>query len=288
MKFGLTVQNFGEYGDPMLLAELAREAEQAGWDGFFLWDHLQLRRRADQTFVDPMIVLAAIATATERIRIGTMVTSPSRRRPWKLAREAVTLDHLSSGRLTLGVGLGWSAGEDFEPFGEDGDARVRAERLDEALEIVDGLWSGESFSFEGRHHCVADVRFLPRPVQRPRIPIWVGGNRPGRAVSRRAARWDGIFAQKITSDPEGWMFTPEEIEEIVAEVRGARSSDASFDVAMAGWPPAEDPDAARPLIDRYARAGATWWMSALMDDIAPLDELRDMVRAGPWGGVRGS
>ncbi len=171
MRFGLSVQNYGEYGDPVLLSELAREAEQAGWDGFFLWDHLHLRRRSEQPFADPMVALAAIAMATERIRIGTMVTSPARRRPWKLAREAVTLDHLSHGRVILGVGLGWSAADDFEAFGEEGDVRVRAERLDEALEIIDGLCSGEPFSFEGRHHRMANVRFLPPPVQRPRVPI---------------------------------------------------------------------------------------------------------------------
>ncbi len=287
VKFGLSVQNYGDYGDPRLLMEIARDAEAAGWDGLFLWDHIHLRRANDRPFVDPIVALAAMGAVTGRIRLGTMVSVPARRRPWKLAREAVTLDHLTGGRLILGVGLGWSAEDEFDPFGESGDPVERAQRLDEALAILDGLWSGEPFSFHGRHHTVDDVRMLPRPLQQPRIPVWVGGNLPGTAVIRRGARWDGVFPQLVSADPDRWRPSPEELGAAVAEVSSRRAAagleSRSFDVAIAGWPPAEDPAIARQEIARYEAVGLTWWVCGLIEEIAPAEELRRMVREGPWG-----
>jgi alkanesulfonate monooxygenase SsuD/methylene tetrahydromethanopterin reductase-like flavin-dependent oxidoreductase (luciferase family) len=144
-RFGVSVPNFGEFGDVCVLRDLAVEAEQQGWDGFFLWDHINW---FELPMVDPRIALGAIACATERIRIGTMVTPLPRRRPWKLARETVTLDHLSGGRLVLGVGLGFPAGREFAAFGEPTDDRERAERLDEGLDVLLGLWSGKALHYE--------------------------------------------------------------------------------------------------------------------------------------------
>ena len=182
MRFGLIVQMTGSLGYPQPLARLAREAEAAGWDGFFIWDVFGGDSAAPAPVVDPWIALAAIAATTERIRFGPMVTPLPRRRPWKLAREAASLDQLSGGRLILGVGIG-TPPEEFARFGEQVDPRIRAEMLDEGLEVLTGLWSGEPFSFQGRHYRVEEATLLPRPVQQPRIPIWVGGTWP-RAASR--------------------------------------------------------------------------------------------------------
>jgi luciferase-like monooxygenase len=175
MKYGLYVQNFGEYSDPHNLVALALDAEEAGWDGFFLWDHLLLYRHSDIPFVDAGIALAAIAARTERLKLGPVITPVARRRPWKIARELVSLDHLSRGRAVLGVGLGAPADAEFECFGEDPDDRVRARRLDEGLEIIAGLWRGEDFTHNGEFFQIENVKFMPGPRQNPRVPNLGGG-----------------------------------------------------------------------------------------------------------------
>ena len=189
MRYGISVPNFGI---PAHLVELGHATEHAGWDGFFLWDHMLVD--ADDPFPinDPWVVLGAIAQTTERVRLGTLVTPVARRRPWKLARETVTLDHLSGGRAVLGVGLGEPGDAEFGAFGEPTDDRFRAERLDEGLEVLFGLWSGERFSFKGEHLTVDGATFLPRPVQSPRIPVWVAVVWPNRGPLRHAARCDGV------------------------------------------------------------------------------------------------
>ena len=149
-----------------------REVEESGWDGAFYWDGIAIG--AFDTY-DPWVVMAAMAMRTERVRIGAMLTPPARRRPWKLAREAATLDHLSGGRLVMPVGLGAADDGGFSKVGEPVDRKTRAQKLDESLEILTGLWSGEPFSNQGRHYQIEEMTFLPRPVQRPRIPIWVVG-----------------------------------------------------------------------------------------------------------------
>ena len=196
MRYGIYVQNFGDYGDPHNLLTLAREAEDSGWDGFFLWDHLLLYRHSDIPFVDAWVALGAIAARTERLRLGPLITPAARRRPWKLTREAVSLDHLSHGRAILGVGLGAPPDAEFECFGEDSDDRVRARKLDEALEVIDGLWRGEDFSHQGEFYRVDNVKFVPRAIQSPRVPIWVAGFWPSKPPLRRAERWDGVFPLK--------------------------------------------------------------------------------------------
>ena len=279
MRFALSVQNYGTYGDPRLLADLARDAESAGWDGFFVWDHLL---RGDAPVADPWISLAAIALATERMRIGTMVTPLPRRRPWQVARQAVTLDHLSGGRVTLGVGLGSSPQMEFAPFGEETGNPERAALADEALEVITGLWSGEPLERDGRY-TLRGARSLPRPVQRPRIPVWVAGNWPNRGPLRRAARYDGVFPQRIPTDPDDWMLPPEEVREIVTIVRGFRTSDEPFDVAVAL---SYEGDAAQraDMIASYGDAGVTWWMEGILEEAGSLQELRTLIRAGPRDG----
>jgi alkanesulfonate monooxygenase SsuD/methylene tetrahydromethanopterin reductase-like flavin-dependent oxidoreductase (luciferase family) len=174
--------------DPADLVELGAGAERAGLDGYFLWDHLvHADSGTGPPVVDPWQVLAVVAARTSRIKLGTMITPVARRRPWKLAKEVTTLDLLSGGRVILGVGLGAPASE-FSLFGEPADTRHRAELLDEGLDVLAGLCTGQPFSHEGKHFTVGPVRFLPSPVQRPRIPVWVGGVLPSEGPLARAPR----------------------------------------------------------------------------------------------------
>ena len=201
-------------------AELAAIAEQAGYDGIFCEDYITYWSEPDCPTADPWIALAAMAVATERIRLGTTVTAPARRRPWKLARETLTLDHLSGGRVTMAVGLGDVTDPGFARVSEETDPAVRARRLDESLEILRGLWSGERFSYSGREYTVDDVLFAPGPVQRPSIPLRVGGGWPRQTVLRRALRQDGICAYKF--DPADPYRDDEKQAAVSRGVRSAR------------------------------------------------------------------
>ena len=171
---------------PRFIVELAELAEKAGWDGFFLWDHILFPWPA--SLADPWIVLGAIASKTRRMRIGTAVTPLPRRRPHKVAKETATLDVITGGRVVLGVGLGGDEGE-FTRFGEESSTRTRAEKLDEALDLITSLWSGGEVNHRGAHYTASGVTFLPKPIQEPRIPIWVGG--VSATALRRARKWDG-------------------------------------------------------------------------------------------------
>jgi alkanesulfonate monooxygenase SsuD/methylene tetrahydromethanopterin reductase-like flavin-dependent oxidoreductase (luciferase family) len=202
--------NLNEYADPALLVHLAQLAERAGWDGCFIWDHL-IYRDPPTPAADPQVVLGAIAATTSRIRIGALLTPLARRRPTKVARETVTLDVLSDGRLVFGAALGWSGTEEFEDLGEPGDARVRADKLDEALHVIQRLWSGETVTHEGPHYTVRDVQFIPART----IPVWIGGVWPNKRPFRRAARFDGVFPLV----PDVDTMTPEQLAEIVAYTR---------------------------------------------------------------------
>lgn len=259
MFYGISIPSFGAYADARALATLAREAEQAGWDGFFLWDHM-IFDPSGHPIADPWVALAAVALHTERMRIGTLITPVARRRPWKLAREIVTLDRLSGGRLTLGVGLGDPAQWDFGFFGEDVDPRARAARLDEGLEVLTGLWRGEPFSHRGAHYQLQEVRFQPRPLQEPRIPIWVGGVWPNKRPARRAARWDGFFPISF-GDP----ITPATWRSILATIARHRQSSAPFDAVQAGATDGADRARGVETVAPYAEVGVTWWM----EDISP-------------------
>ena len=264
--------NIDSFADPALLVDLARQAEGSGWDGLFLWDHM-IYRRPWRPIIDPWVALGAIAAATSTIRLGTMITPLPRRRPWKIAREVATLDQLSDGRAILGVGLG-APRDEFERFGEDSDARVRAEKLDESLMIIDGLWTGETFSFDGSHFHVGEVRFLPTPVQQPRVPIWVAGRWPRPAPFRRAARWDGVFP--INAD--GSEMTPEQVRDAVRFTMSLRTRDDPLDVVVQGTASAVN---GSERVAEYARAGATWWFESLTWDRGSLEDAAEIVRRGP-------
>ena len=269
-----------EYADPGLLVELAVEAEAAGWDGVFVWDHIAREEDPSVPATDPWIAVAGMAVRTQRPRLGVMVTPLARRRPWKVAREAVAMDALSGGRFTLGVGLGGGPNAEFAAFGEDPDPRVRADRLDEGLEILAGLWSGEPFSFEGAHHRVSGAHFLPRAVQEPRIPVWVAGRWPNKRPFRRAARWDGLFPL-FEGVAAGEMPAPELLAEAVRYTRAHREDGGPFDVALECASAGDDPAADAAVAADYERAGLTWWIEALGWFRGPLDVMRRRVRRGP-------
>src|SRR5262245_2189439 len=185
-------------GDVATLIDLAGEAEAAGWDGVFYWDGIDIPSVGP--IYDPWVVLAAIALRTSRVRIGAILTPLPRRRPWKLARETVTVDPLSGGRLIVPVGLGTLDDGGFGKVGEPTDRRTRAQLLDEGLAILTGLWSGQPFSFQGEHYRVEEMTFLPPPVQTPRIPIWVVGAWPSTKSMERVLRFDGLLPNKLGPD----------------------------------------------------------------------------------------
>lgn len=267
MRYAIVVNS----GDPRQMAELAGEAESAGWDGVFYYDAIAI---GDMDMYDPWVVLAAMAMRTERVRLGLIVAAPSRRRPWKLAREAMTIDHLSGGRLVLPVGLGALDDAGFGNVGEPTDARTRADLMDETLAIVDGLWSGEPFEFHGAHYQFGPMTFRPAPVQRPRIPIWVVGAWPKERSMRRVLRWDGIVTQ--TEDVE----SVRAIAEYVARERPADPGRRSFDIVVQGSTPGDDPGRASEVVHAYAEAGGTWWIEANWEG-ATLESVRRRIQAGP-------
>jgi alkanesulfonate monooxygenase SsuD/methylene tetrahydromethanopterin reductase-like flavin-dependent oxidoreductase (luciferase family) len=253
-------------GDPRDQAEHAAAAESAGWDGVFTWDGIAI---GDGDTYDPWVVMAAFAMRTERVTLGAIVTPPSRRRPWKLARETITLDRLSSGRLVLPVGLGALEDAAFGNVGEQTDARTRAELLDETLTILDGLWSGEPFGFDGRHYRFAPMTFRPTPVQRPRIPVWVVAIGTSERSMARAARWDGLVTQ-VGRAPE--------LAPITAFLDRSRAGwrEDGFALVAQGSTEADVASAVRP----WADAGATWWLEADWQGATVESQLR-RIEAGP-------
>jgi alkanesulfonate monooxygenase SsuD/methylene tetrahydromethanopterin reductase-like flavin-dependent oxidoreductase (luciferase family) len=278
MKYGMSLPNFGWFGDINLLVEIAVEAEKAGWDGFYIWDHLLVFKKNPLPFVDPWVALSAIACNTKKIRIGTHITPLPRRRPWKLAREAVTLDHLSKGRFTLGVGIGEPPDPEFVAFGEEPSAKIRAEKLDEGLDIIIGLWSGKPISFSGKYFQLDEVTFLPKTYQKPRIPIWVGGGIPHKAPFSRAALYDGVAP--VHSQ---WP-TPVEvshIQDVLAIIKEERGHLDNFDVVICGETSGTDSAKDEEKVTPWIEAGVTWWLEDIHGLRAEIDELRERIRAGP-------
>jgi alkanesulfonate monooxygenase SsuD/methylene tetrahydromethanopterin reductase-like flavin-dependent oxidoreductase (luciferase family) len=282
MRYAVNVPNFEDYSDVRTVAALAVDAEAAGWDGFFVWDHLTFVKAWKLRIADPWILLTGVALATERLRLGPMVTPLARRRPWKVARETVTLDRLSGGRLVLGVGLGEPPEDEYGSFGEPTDPVVRAAMLDEGLEVLTRLWSGETVSFQGRHYQVDRVAFQPTPVQRPRIPIWVAGAWPRPGPLRRAARFDGSTPLKLDPGGELVPLDPDDVRGLLEAVRGHRESGAPFDVLVGGTTP-EDPGAARAMLEPLAEAGMTWWQETVDPRQTDLATFTRRIRQGPPG-----
>ena len=265
--------------DPGELIDLGVAAERAGFDGFFLWDHMVWANSGDgPPIVDPWLVLAVVAANTTRIRLGTMITPVPRRRPWQLARETTTLDRISGGRLILGVGIGSPAYGDFGIFHEPVSDRERAELLDEGLDVLAGLWSGEKFSYQGKHFTIDPVRFTPSPVQRPRIPVWVGGVLPAPRPIARAARWDGMVPIRYA---ERRLVRPSAAD--IADVRGqiAALRGPAEGVDLVVWAEvAAAPGEVEELAPGYEKAGATWWIETARPEPGWWESVQARVRRG--------
>jgi alkanesulfonate monooxygenase SsuD/methylene tetrahydromethanopterin reductase-like flavin-dependent oxidoreductase (luciferase family) len=278
LHYGLYVPNFGKTADAHTFAELAYEAEISGWDGFFLWDHLiQWDQRIP--ICDSFIALAAMALNTKNIRIGTTVTPLPKLKPWIVARQTASLDNLSNGRMILGVGIGEEESTDYERWGEVADKKILAEKLDESLEIIAGLWRGKSFSYEGKHYSISKkTAFLPAPKQKPRIPVWVGGFRPRKRPFRRAAKWDGVLPLHLGHPirPE-----PKHLRDILTHIKEHRTSTAPFDVAIIGWNTGKDRAKNLKKIGPYAEEGLTWWLESLYTKRDSAKEMRARIRMGP-------
>jgi probable F420-dependent oxidoreductase len=273
VRYGIVMSNLDDYADPRVVVSLARAAEEAGWEGFFVWDHLGFVWGTPSS--DPWVVLSAAAVSTTRLKLGTAITPLARRRPHIVANALVSLDLLSGGRVVFGAGLGGVA-EEFTAFGEPGDAKERARMLDEGLTVLDGFWSGEPLTHHGQHYDVENVSLAPLPLQRPRIPIWIGGQ--GAPALRRAARWDGWLAPATRPDGTPIMDKdPRRIAEMVAEIQHHRRADTPFEVAVDGY--SEPGDAALPRA--YEAAGATWWLESIHGMRGPLEEMMARVEAGP-------
>lgn len=267
MNHGLFLPPFGELSEPARLVEVAVAAERAGWDGLFLWDHITYRDPATHV-ADPWVVLSAVAQATARLRLGTMITPLPRRRPQVLARQAATLDRLSGGRVTLGIGIGGDAYGEFSDFGDEADARVRGAMLDEEVDLLRALWSGEEVTHRGAHHTVDGQRFLPTPVQDGGPPLWAATRFGNRKPLERAARLDGVFPIGL----EG----PDDLRSVIADLAdlGAPVGDR-FDVCvnlLAGTEPAD-----------WEAAGATWGVTHVGPFRVDADDLLRLASESPPG-----
>lgn len=276
MRYGFIIPR----GDLTTILDLAGDAEAAGWDGVFYWDGIYIEGAGPM--YDPWVVLGAVAQRTTRVRIGAILTPPSRRRPWKLARETVTVDHLSHGRLILPVGLGALDDGGFARVGEPTDRKTRAALLDESLAILTGLWTGQPFSYQGEHYHLDEMTFLPPPVQAPRIPIWVVGVWPSPKSMARVLRYDGLLPSVRGPDGTFTDVTPDDIRAMSAYVAEHRPTTAPpFDIVMEGETPGDDPAAAAAIVRPFADAGATWWTESRWDFSVPMDAIRTRVRQGP-------
>ncbi len=261
MKYGFVFPR----GSARLAADFAHEAELAGWDGFFVWEPIW--------GIDAWMSLAAAAMQTHRIRLGTMVTPPSRRRPWKLAGETATLDQLSQGRAILSVGLG-AIDTGFAEFGEVTERKTRAELLDESLDSITGLWRGQPFSYTGKHYTIQPKDFYPPPppIQQPRIPIWVVAAWGSVRSMARALRYDGILPTRIDAAGKHVPVTPEDVRGIAAYAAAGRGAGAPpLDIVVEGVTDGNTPSLIEEKVRPMAEAGASWWIEAMwsaIDDMA--------------------
>ncbi len=275
MKFGV-VTSFGSVHDYL---EMAREAEASGWDGVFAWDDISVDRGG---VFDPWVVLGAMATVTERVTLGAMVFSLARRRPWKVAHETITVDNLSNGRFVLPVGLGgtWDGGYSRVST-EDPSRRVRAEKLDECLDILELAWSGETVSYHGTHYWMEDLWFDPRPVRRPRIPVWPVGAWPYPKSLRRAARWDGVIVSDMSETSDDEPALPDAVAGVRSWMAEHRQSSGPFDIVTQGITSGTDHAANRAKLQPLVEAGSTWFIESRWESDQSVGTLRERIRQGP-------
>ena len=259
---GLFLPPFDPFADPARVGDLAARAEEAGWDGVFVWDHLRYREPV-AAIADPWVCCAAIAARTQRLLFGPMVTPLPRRRPHVVARAAASLATMSGGRLVLGFGIGDDTGGEFGAFGDERDARVRGAMLDEGLDVLTALLGGEPVRHEGPYYLADDVRFLPAP-EHP-IPIWIAGRHGNAAPLRRAARYDGAFVIGIPG--------PDALDDVRGPIAERRGSLEGYDVVV-DLPVGEDPAP-------WAAAGASWVLTRVGPYRMDADAVLAVVDAGP-------
>jgi alkanesulfonate monooxygenase SsuD/methylene tetrahydromethanopterin reductase-like flavin-dependent oxidoreductase (luciferase family) len=271
MKYGFIFFN----GGAREAADFAYEAEQEGWDGFFVPDGIWS--------VDPWVMLTAAAMRTERIKLGTMITPISRRRPWDLASQTTTLDNLSNGRVILSVGLG-ALDTGFAAFGEATDRKIRAELMDEGLDIVTGLWKGQPFSYNGKHYHISSTSFFPPPppVQQPRIPIWVVGAWPREKSMARVAKYDGLLPNKLDESGNIVPYDGNDLRAMREYVEARRKLSTPFDVVVESMTPGDDRAKAADIVRPFAEGGATWYLEGMWGaEDTTLNSLRKRIRQGP-------
>ncbi|MFJ9081561.1 LLM class flavin-dependent oxidoreductase [Streptomyces sp. NPDC102384] len=285
MRFSVNIPNFGDFADAHTVARTAVAAEQAGWDGLLLWDHVvhDKKERRGKPFGDPWMLLTAAALATSRIKVGTLVAAVPRYRPEQLARQVATLDALSGGRVVFGAGLGGPVDDEYGDFGDTVDRVVHAERLDEGLDLLARYWSGGTVDHDGAHFRVKETQLLPATAQQPRPPVWIGGFWPARPPMRRAARWDGaapLFADALHGVPP----RPDQFADVVRYVNEHReSTEGPFDFVVGGLTP-PGKAAALDVVGPLADAGATWWDERQLQTGGTIDSYEAVLRrieAGP-------
>ena len=275
MKFGIYSPNFGKtFGNPKLVTKLAIEAEKSGWDGFFLWDHIVSTEEGFPDTVDPLIALTSVAENTEKIHIGTTVTPLPRRRPWKLARETVTLDIISEGRLILGIGLGCP--DEFSLMNEETNLGKMAKMADEQLEILNGLWSGEEFSYTGKYYNIDNVIFRPKPVQKPRIRMWGAGTWPKKGPFKRAAKLDGVVPlSRNYRNP----LTPSDYRDMI-EYMDKNGLQYPYDIVKISFDSTRNSEKEKAILD-FKDAGVNWWLELVSDWDGSYEKIRDIIMQGP-------
>jgi alkanesulfonate monooxygenase SsuD/methylene tetrahydromethanopterin reductase-like flavin-dependent oxidoreductase (luciferase family) len=273
VRFGVALP----YSSARTIMHLTQLAEQAGWDGCFLGDAIWCE--------DPMISLAAAATVTEKIRLGTMIIPVPLRRPWKIASESIALDHLSNGRLILGLGtgatwMGWQAFPD-----EVTDAKARAEMLDETIDILTQLYQRQQFHYAGKHYhlkltTLDEQHYPPKPVQQPRIPLWAVGWWPREKSILRALKGDGVIVEKVNPPGKNADLTPEDIHELKSFIMANRPKQhTSFDIVVSGKTSGLTPDEQRNKLQAWGDAGVTWWIEAMWESSA--DQVAERIQQGP-------
>jgi hypothetical protein len=291
MRYAVYAPILNDFSDPKRLVDLAVAAETARYDGFFIWDHLAIDAQGRIGLADATVTLGAIAQATERIKIGALITPLARRRPWKVAKEIVALDHLSGGRILFGAGLGEPAEIEFGNFGEDPAATARARKLDEGLAILDPLIRGETVTHTGDTYRLRAVKLAPRSVQSPRIPIWIAASLPATRGLERAAHWDGCFPVKVPASiiagtmvnaawPEWWL-SPAELGQAVAYLDRMRGGLTDFAIAATGSTAADDQAQASAKVAAYATVGANWWLEWIDETPGSYAAALALVNRGP-------
>jgi alkanesulfonate monooxygenase SsuD/methylene tetrahydromethanopterin reductase-like flavin-dependent oxidoreductase (luciferase family) len=268
MKFGIEVVPIGPYSDPRNVVELAKAADAVGWEAIWVWDHVLF----PYGIGDPWITLAAVAEVTSHLHLCTGISPIPRYRPHLLARLLAGLDILSQGRVIFGTGLGVAS--DFKPFGEEVNDKIHAEMTDEGLEVLTKMLSGNEFSYAGKYYSANTVQLIPAAIQKPRIPIWIGGD--SLAALRRAARWDGWIINTINEQQEITK-PPEQIAFQASYIQNQRQTMGSFDIAVDGISNTNESGLAK----EYEHAGATWWFESVFGTRGSLDEMLKRVKAGP-------